>query len=284
MADLSKALAGDFEAIKHENEGFEFWEARELMAVLGYATWRKFVEVIKKAASSSKSSGNEIADHFRRTEKRVSLGPKTERTIEDFLLTRFACYLIAQNGDPRKPEIAVAQSYFAIQTRKQEIAVQRENEDKRLESRKKLRDTEGKIESTVYARGIKLQTEFATFKNKHIEALYGGMGVKVLKGRRNIPENRALADFDTDVELKAKDFALAVTDHNIKKKNLFGKPQLEREVIENSEATRNTLISRGIYPEDLKPEEDLKIIEQRRKNEERLSNERERKSSHHKIP
>jgi DNA-damage-inducible protein D len=277
MIDLLTDLTGDFESIKQTMEELEFWEARALMSVLGYQTWRQFIEVIKKATVSCQSSGHNISDHFRQAEKRVALGPKTERLVDDFLLTRFACYLIAQNGDPRKPEIAVAQSYFAIQTRNQEIAMQRENEDKRLESRKKLRDTESKIESTVYTRGIKLQSEFAIFKNKHVEALYGGIGVKVLKARRNIPDDRALADFDTDVELKAKDFALAITDHNIKKKNLYGKPQLEREVVENSQATRNTLLERGIHPEALKPEEDLRIIEQRRKNEQKLAGRRERK-------
>ena len=281
MTDLTTELTNDFESIKHLDGELEYWTARQLMTVLGYQAWQRFTEVIKKALASCESSGYKPMDHFRSTETKILLGSGSGRNVEDYLLTRFACYLIAQNGDPRKPEIAVAQSYFAIQTRKQEMAVQRENEDKRLESRQKLKDTESKIESTVYTRGIKLQTEFASFKNKHIEALYGGMGVKTLKARRNIPEKRALADFDTDVELKAKDFALAMTDHNIKKKNLHGKPQLEKEVVENSEATRATLIERGIRPEDLRPEEDLKIVEQRRKNEERLMGKRghERKLS-----
>ncbi|KAF0150924.1 MAG: dinD [Ignavibacteria bacterium] len=146
----------------------------------------------------------------------VSLGSGAEREINDFLLTRYACYLIAQNGDPRKQEIAYAQTYFAVQTRMQELNEQKKYEEKCLQSRKKLMQTEVKIEKTVYERGIKLPVEFATFKDKHIRALYGGIGIKELKKKRNIPEKRVLADFDTDVELRAKDFALAMTDHNIK--------------------------------------------------------------------
>lgn len=249
--------------LSNDQEKMEFWSARDLMSVLGYIKWQKFVEVIEKAKDACKTSNQIIESHF----LPVPVKSYGGRPREDFFLTRYACYLIAQNGDSRKPQIALAQTYFATQTRKQELLEKREYENKRLEARSKLKKTENKIESTVYSRGIKLQIEFATFKNKHIEALYGGVSTAELKKMRNIPLKRPLADFDTQVELKAKDFALAMADYNIKDKNIYGKEKMTREVIKNSEATRETLISRGICPEHLKPEEDLKQIEMRRKKE-----------------
>jgi len=254
--------------VSNDQEMMEFWSARDLMPVLGYIKWQKFVEVIERAKGACKTSDQIIENHFLPVPVKSSGG----RPREDLFLTRYACYLIAQNGDSRKPQIALAQTYFATQTRKQELLEKREYENKRLEARLKLKKTENKIESTVYSRGIKLQIEFATFKNKHIEALYGGISTVKLKKMRNIPFKRPLADFDTQVELKAKDFALAMTDYNIKDKNIHGKDKMTREVIKNSAATRETLISRGIRPEYLKPEEDLKQIETRRNKEERKIN------------
>jgi DNA-damage-inducible protein D len=248
-------------------DGFEYWSARDLKDVLGYKEWRKFSEVIEKAKLSCKISDKNPLEHFVGADKLSLTANGGRRNIEDILLTRLACYLITLNGDPRKTEIALSQLYFANQTRKQELLEQREYENKRLESRKKLKNTESKIESTLYERGMKLPVEFATFKNRHIESLYGGMTTQDLKRRKNIPQGRALADFDTDVELKAKDFALAMTDHNIKEKNLRNKYDMTEEVVKNSKATRQTLLSRGIRPENLKAEEDLKMIESRRKKE-----------------
>lgn len=269
---MDKALAkihDNLESIKKTTkDGMEFWSARDLMAVLGYATWRMFGESIKRAKESCKTGGHEVGDHFVGADKMVLTGSGARREIEDILLTRYACYLVAQNGDPRKPQIALAQTYFATQTRKQELLEQREGENKRLEARAKLKETEKKIESTVYQRGITLPVEFGTFKNKHIEALYGGISVLGLRKKRKIPTGRALADFDADVELKAKDFALAMTDHNIKEKNLSGSYQMTEEVVKNSKATRQTLLSRGIRPENLKAQEDLRKVASRRKKEE----------------
>jgi len=239
--------------ISNDIEPMEFWLARDLMPMLGYSTWRQFSEAIDRAKEACKLSNQSVQNHFLPAPAKSSGG----RPKEDYFLTRYACYLIAQNGDPRKPQIALAQAYFATQTRKQEILELREKETKRLEARAKLKETERKIESTVYERGIKLQIEFATFKNKHIEALYGGIGAIQLKKMRNIPTGRSLADFDSHVELKAKDFTLAMTDHNIKEKNIRGKEAMNAEVVHNSRATRQTLLSRGIKPELIKPEEDL---------------------------
>ncbi len=267
---MDKALIqiyNDLESIKNINNDFEFWSARDLMKILGYSTWAKFQEAIKRAENACRTSGLSVSDHFAPSGKMVLTGSGAQRRVEDVLLTRYACYVVAQNGDPRKVQIALAQTYFAAQTRKQELLEQRENESKRLLSRAKLKETEKKIQSTVYERGIRLPVEFGTFKNKHIEALYGGLSVVDLKKKKGIPQGRALADFDTDVELKAKDFALAMTDYNIKQKNIRGRYQITEEVVKNSKATRQTLLSRDIRPENLKAEEDLKQVESRRKKE-----------------
>lgn len=258
----------NLEAIKRistDKEPTEFWLARDLMPILGYSTWRQFSEAIERAKEACKVSGQPVDNHFLPVPAKSTGG----RPKDDYFLTRYACYLVAQNGDPRKPQIALAQTYFATQTRKQELLEHREMENKRLEARAKLKDTEGKIESTVYQRGIKLPIEFATFKNKHIEALYGGIQASQLKKIRKIPSGRSLADFDSHVELKAKDFALAMTDHNIKDKNILGREAMNQEVVKNSLETRNALLNRGIKPELIKPEEDLKAIESRRKKEEK---------------
>ena len=249
--------------ISNDEEKMEFWFARDLMPLLGYIKWQTFTEVIERAKESCKTSGQSIENNFLPAPVKSSGG----RPMENYFLTRYACYLIAQNGNPRKPQIALAQTYFATQTRKQELLEKREYENKRLDARAKLKETEKKIESTVYSRGIKFQAEFATFKNKHIEALYGGISAAKLKKMRNIPAGRPLADFDTHVELKAKDFALAMTDYNIKDKNIQGRENMNNEVVKNSKATRETLLSRGIQPEYLKPEEDLKRIESKRRKE-----------------
>ena len=258
----------NLESIKrtsNDQEAMEFWSARDLMPMLGYSTWRQFAEAIERAKEACKTSNQAVDGHFLLAPAKSSGG----RPKEDIFLTRYACYLVAQNGDPRKPQIALAQTYFATQTRKQELLEQRDMETKRLEARAKLKDTEGKIERTVYQRGIRLPVEFATFKNKHIEALYGGIAASQLKKIRKIPSGRSLADFDSHVELKAKDFALAMTDHNIKDKNIQSKEAMNLEVVKNSRETRQALLNRGIIPERIKPEEDLKRIDTRRKKEEK---------------
>lgn len=260
-------MQSHLESIKHKIDDLEYWSARELMEVLGYSKWERFREVISKAKTSCLTSGQQINDHFPASGKMVNTGLGSQRNLDDMLLTRYACYLIAQNGDSRKEEIAYAQTYFAFQTRKQELNEERLKEDKRLEARNKLKETESKIQRTIYDRGIKLPVEFAIFKDKHIKALYGGISTKSLKKRRNIPNKRALADFDSHVELRAKDFALAMTDHNIKDKDITGKPKLEEEVINNSKVTRQALLKRGIKPELLNAQEDIKKIEVRRSKE-----------------
>lgn len=267
MKDLINIVQKKFEDIKIlDDDGFEFWSARDLMIALWYKEWRKFEWVIFKAKEAIKNSWQDLENHFVGGDKMVGIWSWSKRKINDYLLTRYACYLIAQNWDSRKLEISFAQTYFATQTRKQEIYEQRQNEDKRLEARQKLKISEQKIENTVYNRWIKLPVEFATFKNKKIETLYN-MSIKALKSKRWIPEKRALADFDSEVELKAKDFIYAMTDHNIKERNIVWKQKLENELVSNAKETRNTMIKRWIIPEDLKAQEDLKLVEKRRKQE-----------------
>lgn len=268
MTDLTTEVQKSFEDIKRTDETwFEFWSARDLMKVLWYTKWERFGLVIVKAKLNCKNSWGEINDNFLNEKEFFQDPGKTSewwRPRENYYLTRYACYLIALNWDSRLPAISLAKTYFATQTRKQEINEQILEENKRLEAREKLKVSEEKIEKTVYERGITKPVEFATFKNKKIETLYN-MSTKALKAKRWIPENRALADFDSEVELKAKDFIYAMTDHNIKDKNLAGKQKLENELVSNAKETRKAMISRGIVPEQLKPQEDLKKVEKRRK-------------------
>ncbi len=262
--NLIELVQKNFEEIKLEDETwFEFWSARDLMKSLGYKEWRKFNWVIEKAKLACVNTWIKAENHFVSSDKMVNLGSWSKRKIVDILLTRYACYLVAQNWDSRKVEVSLAQTYFASQTRKLELAEKEIEENKRLDAREKFRKSERQIEETIFNRGIKLPIEFATFKNKWIQALYG-ISVKALKEKRSIPKNRALADFDSELELKAKDFAYAMTDHNIKEKNLEWKNKLEWELVENSKTTRKSLLERWIIPEELEGKEDLKKVERKR--------------------
>lgn len=259
------ALRNGLERIKQETPEMEYWSARDLMQVLDYQRWESFAAVIERAAKGAEQLDIAVKDHFRQVPKMINLGKGAKRVVDDYLLTRYACYLIAQNGDPVKLPIAAAQAYFAVQTRRQEVQNAAVSETARLEAREKLRETEGKIQKVVYKRGITHPVEFASFKDAHIQALYGGLSTSDLKRIRNIPKYRALADFDNHVELKAKDLALAMTTHNIEEKDLRGKDSLKKEVHENSTATRRALLERGIKPEHLPPQEDIKKLEKRNK-------------------
>jgi len=269
MSDLINKVKNTFEEIKLSDSWKEIWSARDLMKALWYSEWRTFEQVIEKAIQSCKNSSNEPRNHFVADYKMVRLWSWSQRQVNNYKLTRYACYLIAQNWNSRLPQIALAQTYFASQTRKQEINDKIIEENKRLEARWKLKISEWKIERTVYQRWINLPQEFANFKNKKIETLYK-TSTKELKKKRWIPNSRALADFDNEVELKAKDFIYAMTDHNIKEKELFWKQKLEWELVSNAKETRKAMIARWIIPEKLKPQEDLKLVEKRRKKEQEI--------------
>ncbi len=258
-----------FDDIKQSHkDGFEYWSARELMKCLDY-TWENFIKVINKAKIACENSKQKPYDHFLETTKMIKLGKGGERNVVDFALTRYACYLVAQNGDPKKESIALAQTYFALQTYKQEMIEQRAVENERLYEREKLKEIEDHIEGTVYERGINQPYQFAKFKNEHIKALYGGLSAKQLKRMRNIPAKRPLADFDTNIELAAKSLSLALTDKNIKDKNVYGEIDLTNEAKDNAKAIRQALSDRGVKPESLKPQEDIKLVEKKRKTEEK---------------
>ncbi|PKP61000.1 MAG: DNA damage-inducible protein D [Candidatus Altiarchaeales archaeon HGW-Altiarchaeales-1] len=251
-----------FEEYVKESDGVEFWFARDLQVLLGYTQWRNFVLVIDKAKESCKNSGQKIEDHFADVSKKVKIGSEAEREIDDLMLTRYACYLIAQNGDPRKEEIAFAQSYFAVQTRKQEIIEERITLSERLNARQKLVESETELSKLIYERGVD-DDGFARIRSKGDQTLFGGFATSMMKKRLNIPENRPLADFLPAITITAKNLATEITNFNVKKDDLHGEENITTEHIRNNADIRSLLSKRGIKPEELPPEEDIKKLERK---------------------
>lgn len=264
--EIVTRLHSSFEEAAHELDGVEFWLARELQDLLGYSKWDNFTKVIEKAKIACSNSKQDIKDHFVEATKTVEMPNGATKDIEDFMLTRYACYLIAQNGDPRKDEIAFAMSYFAIQTRKQEIIEQRIQELERLKAREKLSNSEKDLSGIIYQRGVD-NPGFARIRSKGDSALFGGFTTHEMKKRLNIPENKPLADFLPTITIKAKDFANEITNFNIKKDDLHGEPNISHEHVKNNSKVRNLLKERGIIPEQLPVEEDIKKLERKVKSE-----------------
>jgi DNA-damage-inducible protein D len=258
IARLNKS----FEDSAYEQDGIEYWLARELQILLGYTSWRNFINAVTKAKESCKASKEEILDHFVDVDKMVKIGSGAERKQDDIMLTRYACYLIAQNGDPKKEQIAFAQSYFAIQTRKQEILEERILLNERIHAREKLAATETELSKSIYERGVDSKG-FANIRSKGDWALFGGNSTNSMKKKLKIPENRPLADFLPTITITAKQLAAEITNFNIKQNDIRGESPISDEHIKNNKDVRGLLNKSGIKPENLPADEDIKKLELR---------------------
>jgi DNA-damage-inducible protein D len=260
-------LFKQFEAATVELDGIECWSARDLQGLLGYLKWENFVKVVDKAKEACVNAGVIVADHFPEVRKVIEAGKGAKQEISDILLTRYACYLVAQNGDSRKEQIAFAQTYFAVQTRRAEIIEKRLLDYERVKARAKLAQTEKNLSGVLYERGVN-DKDFAVIRSKGDQALFH-LSTAVLKQRLGAPDKRPLADFLPTVSIKAKDLAAEMTSVNVQGKDLHGVSPIENEHVANNKAVRNMLIKRGITPEQLPPAEDVKKVERRIKSEDK---------------
>lgn len=267
--ELIAELFQKFESARYTNDEVECWSARELQEILGYSKWANFFKVIEKAKKSCETALGLTSDHFADIGKMINLAKGAVREITDVALTRYACYLVAQNGDATtKVEIAFAQTYFAVQTRKQEIIEQRLLDIARVTAREKLSKSEKILSGIIYERGVD-DKGFATIRSKGDQALFGGFSTTDMKRKMQIPENRHLADFLPILTIKAKDFATELTSHNVIDKNLRGEIQISKEHIDNNVAVRKILKQRGVLPENLPPVEDVKKVKRQLNNDEK---------------
>ena len=260
--ELVQTLTDTFEGHAQQTEtGVEYWLARDIQHLLGYTEWRNFALVISKAQTACELSGHLPPDHFVDVNKTIAMPKGASKDVPDIMLTRYACYLIAQNGDPRKAEIAFAQTYFAVQTRKAELIEQRMLDAERLQARRKLTETEKELSQVIYEQTGGDQ-DFALIRSKGDRALFG-KSTQAMKAQWKVPDSRPLADFAPTILLKAKDFAAEITIFNARQHQMDREGQISKEHITNNQAVRTTLLERGIRPESLPPEEDVKKVERR---------------------
>jgi len=266
--ELIAELFRRFEDACYSYREIECWSARDLQDIFGYSEWRNFINVIDKAKIACEKSGENINDHFVDFNRMIEVGKGAERQIDDIALTRYSCYLIVQNGNSLKPEIAFAQTYFAVQTRKQEIIEKRLLEIDRVIARDKLSKSENKLSGIIYERGVD-ERGFSLIRSKGDYALFGGYTTHEMKDKLDIPQSRPLADFLPTLTIKAKDFATELTSHNVTDKDLQGEHAITGEHVENNKAVRKMLIERGVHPETLPPSEDVKKVKSRLLSEEK---------------
>jgi DNA-damage-inducible protein D len=265
--ELINALFKQFEEACYLMNTIECWSARDLQEIFSYTEWRNFVKVIDKAKSACENAGGSITDQFVDVNKLIGMGKGAQREIEDIALTRYACYLIAQNGDPSKNEVAFAQTYFAVKTRKQEIIEKRLLDISRVRAREKLSTSEKKLSGIIYERGVD-ERGFAIIRSQGDRALFGGNTTQDMKNKLLIPDSRPLADFLPILTIKAKDFATELTSHNVAEKDLKGRECISYEHIDNNIAVRKMLLERGVKPESIPAAEDIKKVERRLRSEE----------------
>ncbi len=267
---LIEIKKNQFDSIVNTDDsvGIEFWYARELMSLLGYERWENFDNAVRRAMESCETSEISVSDHFREVTKMISVGKGAKRPVKDYMMTRYACYLTAQNGDPKKEEIAFAQSYFAVQTRKQELIEERIAFIERTETRGRLRESEKRLSQNIFERGVD-DEGFGRIRSKGDQALFGGHTTQDMKSRLGVKETRPLADFLPTLTIAAKNLATEMTNYNVEERDLQGEISITDEHIQNNLSVREMLGNRGIKPEELPVSEDIKKLERRVKSQEK---------------